>query len=202
MEPSLQHPLQHPSTAAEHPMASALRRSAAMVYDLFFIVAIWILTTIVVVSLLNQGEPVNGLPFQAMLILEVFAFYAYFWGVKGQTLGMQVWKIRTENETGDTLNLAQSGLRFLLATILLAPAGLGFFWMIFDRDRLTLYDRLSRTRVVYLGSKPFEKEKPLASKEPSADKEPSANKEPSADKEPSASKKPSADKEPSASKKP
>jgi uncharacterized RDD family membrane protein YckC len=161
-------------TAAENPNASALRRSAAMVYDLFFIVAIWILTTIVVVSLLNGGEPVNGWPFQVMLIVEVFAFYAYFWGVKGQTLGMQVWKIRTENEAGETLNLAQSGLRFGLATILLAPAGLGFFWMIVDRQRLTLYDRISRTRVVYLGSKPFEKEKPLAKKEPSASKEPSA----------------------------
>ena len=156
-------------TGAEYPNASALRRSAAMVYDLFFIVAIWILTTIVVVSLLNEGEPVNGWPFQVMLVLEVFAFYAYFWGVKGQTLGMQVWKIRTESESGDTLTIAQSGLRFVLATISLAPAGLGFFWMIVDRQRLTLYDRFSHTRVVYLGSKPFEKEKPLANQEPSAE---------------------------------
>jgi uncharacterized RDD family membrane protein YckC len=65
---------------------------------------------------------------------------------------------------------------------LLAPAGLGFFWMIVDRDRLTLYDRFSRTRVVYLGSKPFEKEKPLANKKPLADKKPLANKKPVADK--------------------
>jgi uncharacterized RDD family membrane protein YckC len=178
VEPSVERPL----IAAEYPNASALRRSAAMVYDLFFIVAIWILTTIVVVSLLNEGEPVNGWPFQVMLILEVFLFYAYFWRVKGQTLGMQVWKIRTENEAGETLNWAQSGLRFLLATLLLAPAGLGFFWMIVDRDRLTLYDRFSRTRVVYLGSKPFEKEKPLANKKPLADKKPLANKKPVADK--------------------
>lgn len=173
MERSLESPLPTTDTTSEYPNASALRRSAAMVYDLFFIVAIWILTTIVVVSLLNEGEPVNGWWFQVMLILEVFAFYAYFWRIKGQTLGMQVWKIRTENEVGETLNLMQSGVRFVLATLFFIPAGLGFFWMIIDRQRLTLYDRFSRTRVVYLGSKPFEKEKPLASEEPSADKKPS-----------------------------
>ena len=149
--------------AAEYPNASALRRSAAMVYDLFLIVAIWMLTTTMVISLVNQGEALNGWPFQLMLMAEVFIFYAYFWRVKGQTLGMQVWKIRTENEAAETLGLGQSAIRFLLATITLIPAGVGFFWMIFDKDRLTIYDRYSKSRVVYLGSKPFAKELPADS---------------------------------------
>lgn len=129
-----------------------------MVYDLFLIVAIWMLTTIVIVSLLNQGAPIEGLPFQLMLLLELFIFYAYFWRIKGQTLGMQVWKIRTENEASETLGIGQSAIRFLLATVTLLPAGLGFFWMLVDKDRLTLYDRFSKSRVVYIGSKPFAKE--------------------------------------------
>ena len=150
--------MESPLAIAEHPNASALRRFAAMIYDMFLIVAIWMLTTTVVVSLLNQGEAIGGWPFQLMLLLEVFIFFAYFWRIKGQTLGMQVWKIRTENEASETLGIGQSAIRFLLAGVTLLPAGLGFFWMLIDRDRLTAYDRFSKSRVVYLGSKPFAKE--------------------------------------------
>lgn len=143
----------------EHPNASALRRSAALVYDFFLIVAIWILSTIVAIAIFTGGEEITGLPFQLMLLTEMFLFYAYFWKVRGQSLGMQVWKIRAENERGELLSWSDSLLRFGFATLTLAPFGAGFFWMIFDRERLTLYDRLSKTRVVYIGDKPFEKEK-------------------------------------------
>ncbi len=138
-----------------HPNASALRRSAAMIYDFFLVVAIWILTTIVVIAFLTDGDTVTGVPFQLMLLGEIFVFYAYFWKIKGQTLGMQVWKIRAENEQGETLTFLDSLLRFGFATITMAPLGLGFFWMIVDKQRLTLYDRLSKTRVVYTGNKPL-----------------------------------------------
>lgn len=145
-------------SSPEYPSANVLRRSAAMVYDFFLIVAIWILSTIVVIAIFTDGEEITGLPFQLMLMSEMFLFYAYFWKVKGQTLGMQVWKIRAENESGELLGWADSLLRFGFATISLAPLGLGFFWMIFDPKRLTLYDRLSKTRVVYMGDKPFKDE--------------------------------------------
>ncbi len=142
----------------EYPTASALRRSAAIVYDFFLIVAIWILSTIVVIAIFTDGEEITGLPFQIMLLTEMFLFYAYFWTIKGQTLGMQVWKIRAQNEQGELLGWTESLLRFGFATITLAPAGLGFFWAIFDPERLALYDRLSKTRIVYMGDKPFKKE--------------------------------------------
>ena len=130
-----------------------------MIYDFFLVVAIWILTTIVVIAFLTEGETVTGVPFQLMLLGEIFVFYAYFWKIKGQTLGMQVWKIRAENEQGETLTFLDSVLRFGFATITMAPLGLGFFWMVLDRERLTLYDRLSKTRVVYTGDKPLAAEK-------------------------------------------
>ena len=130
-----------------------------MIYDFFLVVAIWILTTIVVIAFLTDGETVTGVPFQLMLLGEIFVFYAYFWKIKGQTLGMQVWKIRAENENGETLTFLDSVLRFGFATITMAPLGLGFFWMVVDKERLTLYDRLSKTRVVYTGNKPLAAEK-------------------------------------------
>lgn len=142
-----------------YPNATLVRRLAAMVYDFFLIVAVWILTTIVVIAFVTDGEEATGIFFQMMLLAEMFLFYAYFWKVKGQTLGMQVWKIRAQTVEGDMLGWLDSFLRFGYATLTMALAGIGFIWMIFDKDRLTLYDRMSNTRVVYMGDKPFEKEK-------------------------------------------
>jgi hypothetical protein len=41
-------------------------------------------------------------------------------------------------------------VRLLWAAVCLAPAGAGLLWMLLDRDRLTCYDRLSRTRPIML----------------------------------------------------
>lgn len=139
-----------------YPKASAIRRFAAMVYDFCLIIAIWILTTIVIVANVDDEAAIDyRLAFQALLLFELFLFYGYFWTLKGQTLGMQVWKIQTETFEGETLNWQQSGLRFLIAC--LTPA-FGFLWMLVDKDRLTLFDRYSKTHVVYTGDKPFAKE--------------------------------------------
>ena len=138
-----------------------MRRFAAFVYDFFLIVAIWILSTIVAIAVFTEGEEIRGLPFQLLLLGEMFLFYAYFWNKIGQTLGMQVWKIQVENEGGQFLSWKESLLRFGFATITIAPLGLGFLWMLFDPERVTLYDRLSKTRAVYLGTKPMGSEKKL-----------------------------------------
>jgi uncharacterized RDD family membrane protein YckC len=45
-------------------------------------------------------------------------------------------------------------LRFSLGLLTCLPLGLGFLWMLLDRERRTLYDRLSGTRVVLLPPKP------------------------------------------------
>ena len=59
------------------------------------------------IAFLNEGMAVTGPAFQLFLYLEAGAFYAYFWHIKGQTLGMQVWKIRTINDTGQILTLGR-----------------------------------------------------------------------------------------------
>jgi uncharacterized RDD family membrane protein YckC len=144
--------------SAEHPNATTVRRLAAMVYDLFLIVAMWMLTTTAIVANVADDAAITyRLAFQGVLLLELFLFYGYFWTMKGQTLGMQVWKLRTETTSGEILNWRQAGGRFLVGC--LTPF-FGFVWMLVDRDRLTLYDRFSNSRVVYTGDKPFAKEQP------------------------------------------
>ena len=72
---------------------------------------------------------------------------------------MQVWKIRTVNEAGQLLSIHQATTRFLVATIAMAPFGLGLFWALIDKDRRAAQDIWSRSYVVYLGDKPYASER-------------------------------------------
>ncbi len=141
-----------------HSPASLWRRLAAMIYDGFLIVALWFTTTIVLVGVMNNGEAITGPMFQLFLYLEAGAFYAYFWHFKGQTLGMQVWKIRVTNDTGQILTLSECAVRFFFATFSLLFMGLGFIWILFDPDKLAWHDRASGTRVLYLGKDAYLKD--------------------------------------------
>ncbi|XOV90281.1 MAG: RDD family protein [Pseudomonadota bacterium] len=143
----------------DYPNASAIRRLAALVYDSFLVVAIWMLSTTLLVAFVADGEAIGGWPFQLLLYTELFGFYYAFWRMRGQTLGMQVWKIRTVKDTGELMTSWQCIFRFLAATISLLPLGLGFLWILIGRERLTLYDLATDTRVVYLGDKPYASER-------------------------------------------
>ena len=47
------------------------------------------------------------------------------------------------------VSLGAATLRFFAAILSWLPLGLGFFWQLWDADRLTWHDRLSRTRIVH-----------------------------------------------------
>lgn len=116
------------------------------------------LSTILLVALVSDGEEVRGLLFQLFLYIELLAFYYVFWRIKGQTLGMQVWKIKVVNADNEVMTEKQCLVRFLLATLTLVPLGVGYLWGIFRRDNLTLYDQLSNTKVIYVGQRPYPSE--------------------------------------------
>ena len=145
-----------PTVSNQYPNASLIRRFAAILYDGFLIVALWMLTVGVFVAGFNEGEAVVGLHLQLTLYVEIYLFYIYFWRMKGQSLGMQVWKIRLVDENGEMVDIAKGTLHFVMATVTLVLPGL--LWILVDPKRLALHDRWSRTRVVYLGSKPYESE--------------------------------------------
>ena len=126
--------------------AGFLRRIAAMAYDGLLIVAIWSISTLLVVSF--TGGEVVGVLFQLFLYAEVALFYIYFWHFRGQTLGMQVWKIQTVNDVGEVLNLAECGVRFFFATLSVLCLGLGLVWILFDPQGLAWHDRASGSRVI------------------------------------------------------
>ena len=119
-------------------------RFAAMLYDALVVLAIWIATVVALVTLV--GDAVVGAWVQSLLFVELYAFFAFFWCRRGQTLGMLAWRLRLRSAGGFTPG--QALRRFAAGLASFAALGLGFFWMWFDKDRLAWPDRFSRSVVV------------------------------------------------------
>jgi uncharacterized RDD family membrane protein YckC len=131
-----------------------LRRLATMLYDLMLVFGVLVVaaalfyTVFWVLSGSQQIDGVVRLLFQLYLVTVIAGYYIYFWTGARQTLGMRAWRTRLLRFDGGNLTSADALRRLLLAALTLAPAGLGLLALLFDRDGLTWYDRLSRTRPV------------------------------------------------------
>ena len=87
------------------------------------------------------------------VLLSLFAFFAKFWTHNGQTLGMQAWGLRIQNADGSAIDLWQALLRFVVAIGSWLFAGLGFLWLLWDKQGRTWHDIYSDTRVVRIPKK-------------------------------------------------
>ena len=132
--------------------AGFLKRILALVYDSLLIGAIVLVLSLLLVFV-NGGYPESGsfVSFTQFFIL-VFAgpiFYSYFWiANKGQTTGMQAWKIKLVTMDETELNIKQTMLRCLISTISFVCFGLGYFWILYDKNNLSWSDILTKTKVI------------------------------------------------------
>lgn len=137
------------------------RRSAAIIYDLFLLIAIILVAvsvfTIVVELIAGQsssGElletPWIKITYQLYLLLVAALFYLWFWTHGGQTLGLKVWKLKVVDSELSGLDLKTAGRRLFWTIVTCIPFGVGYLWAFFNKERMTLYDRLSGTRLVQL----------------------------------------------------
>lgn len=129
--------------------AGLLRRLGAMVYDALLVLAMWLATLFPLVAFNNDS--VGGATVQSLLFVELFAFFAYFWVARGQTLGMLAWRLQLVSlEPDGRVTLKQALLRFIGALASLATLGLGYLWLLMDKERRAWPDLLSGTRILYL----------------------------------------------------
>ena len=132
--------------------AGFLKRVLALVYDSLLIGAIVLVLSLLLVFV-NGGYPESGsfVSFIQFFIL-IFAgpiFYSYFWiANKGQTTGMQAWKIQLVTIDETELNIKKTMLRCLISTISFACFGMGYLWILYDKDILSWSDILTKTKVI------------------------------------------------------
>ncbi|OMH38289.1 RDD family protein [Motiliproteus sp. MSK22-1] len=138
-----------PESPARLPNAPLYRRLGAIVYDSLVVIALWMIVGAIGVAL-NQGEAVKGPVFNSTLFLVTFLFFAGFWTRRGQTIGMLAWRLRVQSSEGYSITLMQALLRFFTAGFSLLCLGMGFWWMLIDKQGLTWHDRYSETQLVVL----------------------------------------------------
>ena len=128
--------------------ASLGRRLGAIIYDSLLVLALMFLCTLPFVAM-RGGEPVGpgNIAYQLTLLLIAYLFFAGYWSLYGRTLGMQSWRLKIETADGGKPGFGAASLRFFAAIISWLPAGLGFWWQLWDRDGLAWHDRLSGTRL-------------------------------------------------------
>lgn len=134
--------------------SSLLRRLGAMLYDALLIIALLFLATIPFLFL-SEDDAVSPetLAHQLTLVGVVYVFLVGFWCRRGSTLGMLAWGLRVEQDDGTLPSVGQASIRFGVALISLLAVGLGFWWQLWDKDKMTWHDRASKTRLMHYPKK-------------------------------------------------
>jgi uncharacterized RDD family membrane protein YckC len=129
------------------PAASLLRCFTAMFYDSLLLFSVLFFAAALAYPL-THGQV--SLAFRIYLLIVWFLYFAWPWLHGGQTLGMKAWRIQLQSINGKPITWYQALLRFLMAIISIIIFGIGFFWMVIDKQKRTWHDWISGTRIVLL----------------------------------------------------
>jgi len=140
------------------------KRFLAIIYDLLIVFFLSFIITLIVQTLIIQlnlvelesvqiskTESILAIPIDSAIntllrslwLIIPFLYFVYYWTKHGRTLGMKVWKIKALSSNQLAITGLQSAIRFTSALF-----GLGYLWMIVDKEKLPLQDRLSKTRLI------------------------------------------------------
>jgi uncharacterized RDD family membrane protein YckC len=101
---------------------------------------------LVVAGILDRSPLAVG---GAGLLLCICGLYQFsFGGITGQTVGKRLLRLRVISRRGTTPGSLRGLLRFAAMLVSVLPAGLGWVWALFDRERRALHDHLAGTYVI------------------------------------------------------
>ncbi|WP_440876162.1 RDD family protein [Thalassotalea sp. PLHSN55] len=147
------------------PRAGFIRRLSSWIYDFLIAVAVYmcagavsflLVTLCLYFGLIDMSgyehvvDKIANTPWlkglnEVWKFAWVSFFFVWFWSKSGQTLGMKAWRLRVQNQDGSLIS-KKTGVKRLLPTLL----GLGNLTVLFDKNNLSLQDRLTKTEVVVL----------------------------------------------------
>jgi uncharacterized RDD family membrane protein YckC len=124
------------------PPATFLKRALAITYDGLISIAVLLVVTWVYTMIggwitgwdrfeqLAEAGQLSGDPgLTFVLFLALYLFFAYFWTRVGQTLGMQVWRVRIENLDGTHISWTQALIRYVTASAVFFLALLAAYYI-------------------------------------------------------------------------
>ena len=143
---------------------SLWRRLAAMGYDTLLVVPLMMAVTALDIGLRaaivgaetiqhSQGAALTGTWYWLNLLVacgSAVGFFLICWCRGGKTLGMQAWRLRIQQADGRLITPTQGLARLGGAAISLGCLGLGYLWILVDKERRSWHDIWSGTQVVLL----------------------------------------------------
>jgi uncharacterized RDD family membrane protein YckC len=125
---------------------SLIRHLAAIVYDFLLLTALLFLATALLLPF-NGGEAFSSRQFfyPIYLFAVSFLFYGWFWTHGGQTLGLKAWKIKVISDNGNMISWRQAFIRFIVSIMSWGFLGLGFVWVLFDKEHRSWHDISSKS---------------------------------------------------------
>ena len=131
----------------------ALRFGAFLIDRILLVFAGAILTPIFFGRVQRPRDGWYFAPRQALfgIVLEVLYFTLTEGSAAGQTLGKRLLRIRVvEFATGERIDYRRALARSIGKILSGIPFGLGYFWMLWDRDGQTWHDKLAYTTVAHV----------------------------------------------------
>ena len=143
--------------------ASLWRRLAAIGYDTLLVIAIAMLITFIDLKIkiwlfdIPDSQPAvlaepaywNWLNWLVVLSVTT-SFFVFCWKQGGRTLGMQAWRLRVQQANGSNITTQQALKRLGGAIISLACGGLGYMWILYDKENRSWHDIWSGTQIILL----------------------------------------------------
>jgi uncharacterized RDD family membrane protein YckC len=134
------------------PRASFGRRLVAILLD-------WIILGIaygILVAIFGYDDDGTG-PSNGLSFLIGIAYFTYFEGTaRGQTPGKMALAIRVVDfNTGTSIGHGRAALRYVGRILSTIPCLLGYFWMLWDREKQTWHDKIANDVVVPVDAYPL-----------------------------------------------
>jgi uncharacterized RDD family membrane protein YckC len=136
---------------SNHHKSQLWKHLAALLYDIFPILAIWLVTSLFLLVVRGGSEIEPGTPWlTALLVAEVWLYFTYSWKMGGQTLGMRAWKIQISDF--QELSWAQVSLRFITGVISTLLLGLGLWTRMWSAQQQSWMDLVCGKPVIDVSS--------------------------------------------------
>ena len=88
------------------------------------------------------------LPTYIVILLAEIAYYTYFHGHAGQTIGKMLCGLKVVNIQGEVIGYRRAFLRWMGYVISSLIFYLGFFWIAIDQNRQGWHDKIAKTYVI------------------------------------------------------
>jgi uncharacterized RDD family membrane protein YckC len=136
--------------------ASLWLRLAAMLYDAFPLIGLWMATAALALLVAHGSVDVAHptmtwrIGLRAALFVVTAAYFVVSWARGGQTIGMRAWRLRVVEANGNALTWPRALLRFVVACVSLGVVAFGFVWCLFDARKRGWHDLAARSVVVQM----------------------------------------------------